>query len=39
MMRMFYEEKILQMIRSDVEFIEEDYRRNGRGLVDENVDL
>jgi len=26
------------MIRSDVEFIEEDHRRKGRGIVDDDED-
>ncbi len=34
MMMRINEEKILKMIRSNGEFIEEDYWRKGRGLVD-----
>jgi hypothetical protein len=38
MKMMINEEKILKMIRSNGEFIEEDYWRKGRGLVDEDED-
>ncbi len=37
MMRI-YEEKILKMIMSNWEFTEEDFKRKGRGLVNEDDD-